>query len=382
MTAECSAPFPDDEMRRNGSPGKRLMRNEKLDPQTMRLTLTRDVRPSWQPVWLAGAIAGLLLCAASAQAQDWAKKMFNTTTHDFRVVARGASAEYRFVIENIYEEDAHIKGVTSSCQCSKPRATKQLLKTWEKSEIVVTLDTRAEPGRKDGTIEVEFDKPFPAKVQLHVHSFIRGDVVVQPGAVQFGSVSQGSDTVREVKVTYAGRPDWKIDRVECANRNIEARAIETSRSSTLIAYNLSVKLKPTAPPGYIQEPLILVTNDLDTNKARIPVNVEGLVAAALTVRPSSLIMGAAEIGKPVTSNLVIQGRAPFRILAVRSSDDRFQAKVPNEAKTFHIIPVTFLATDAALPPGKLSTKIRIETDLAGAKAVEIGASVEVVTEKP
>ncbi len=67
-------------------------------------------------------------------------------------------------------------------------SAKRLLKTWEKTEVVITLDTRAEPGRKDGTIEVEFDLPFPAKVQLHVHSFIRGDVVMQPGVVEFGSV--------------------------------------------------------------------------------------------------------------------------------------------------------------------------------------------------
>lgn len=348
----------------------------------MRFTLAKNTRPPSHYGWVAGTVAALLLCTASAQAQDWAKKMFDKTTHDFKVVARGAKAEGRFVIENIYEEDAHIKAVTSSCQCSKPRATKELLKTWDTAEIVVTLDTRAEPGRKDGTIEVEFDKPFPAKVQLHVHSFIRGDVVVQPGAVQFGSVNQGAETAREVKVTYAGRPDWKIDRVECANRHIEARAVETARTPTLIAYNLSVKLKADTPPGYIQEPLILVTNDADPNKARMPVSVEGLVAAALTVRPSSLILGAAEVGKPVTSNLVIQGRAPFRVTSIQSKDDRFQGKLPTESKTFHIIPVTFLTTDPKTPPGRVSTKIRIETDLAGAKALDIGASVEVVTEKP
>ena len=70
---------------------------------------------------LAGAIAGVVLfCAASAQGQDWANKMFvGPRTHDFGVVARGAKAEHRFVIENSYEEDAHVKSVTSSCQCRR-----------------------------------------------------------------------------------------------------------------------------------------------------------------------------------------------------------------------------------------------------------------------
>jgi hypothetical protein len=173
-------------------------------------------------------------------------------------------------------------------------------------------------------------------------------------------------------------------KVQCGNPYVKARAVETSRSQgapAKIAYNLSVELNKDAPPGYIREPLVLVTNDVDARSARVPINIEGLVAAALTVRPSSLAMGVAEIGKPVTSNLVVRGRAPFRIVAVRSDDDRFEGKVPAESKLFHIIPITFLAKDAKSLPGKLNAKIRIETDLAGAEPIEVGATVEVLPEK-
>ncbi len=60
--------------------------------------------PRRRRTWVAAAIAGLvLLCGAQASGQEWAKKMFGgTTTHDFGVVARGAKAEYRFVVENVY----------------------------------------------------------------------------------------------------------------------------------------------------------------------------------------------------------------------------------------------------------------------------------------
>jgi hypothetical protein len=332
---------------------------------------------SWKQPLLAAVV--VLLCAGPARSQDWARKMFDKTTHDFGVVARGGSAECRFVIENIYEEDAHIKAVVSHCRCSKPRYAKTLLKTWEKTEIVVGLDTRTESGRKDGTIEVEFDQPYEAKVQLHVHSFIREDVVVRPGAVQFGSVSQGTETNRELKVSYApGQMDWRIRRVECANPGIEARVEEVGRSGTQIDYKLLVKLRANAAAGYIQEPLILVTNDTDPSKARIPVNVDGQVLSALTARPMVLMMGVAEIGRPVTSNVVVQGRGPFRVLAIRCKDGRFSGKVPSAAKSFHVIPITFLTDDAKTQPGKVNARIRIETDLGGGSAVDVNASVEVV----
>ncbi len=336
---------------------------------------------------MAAAIVGLVLLflAASAQAQEWARKMVvGSATHDFGIVARGAKAEHRFVIENIYEETAHIKSVASSCQCSKPTVSKQFLKTWEKAEVTIALDTRAEPGRKDGTIEVEFDLPFPAKLQLHVHSFIRGDVVVQPGEVAFGTVDPGAGASRELKITYAGRNDWKIVKVECANPAIKAQAVETSRlpgPPARITYGLTVELNKGAPQGYIREPLVLVTNDYDARSARVPVNIEGLVTAALIVRPALLRMGAAEIGTSVNRILVVQGRVPFRILAIHSSDPRFEGKPPAGSKLYHIVPVTFTAKDAKTPSGKLEAKIRIETDLAGAAAIEVPATVEVTAAK-
>ncbi len=151
--------------------------------------------------------------------------------------------------------------------------------------------------------------------------------MVQPGAVEFGSVSQGAGAQQTLAINYAGRNDWKIEQVECADPHIETSLVETGRTPGQVNYSLSVKLKPDAPPGYIRDQLMLVTNDIDPHAARVPVVVEGLVAAALTVRPSPLMMGVVEAGQPVTRNLVVQGRTPFRILAVRSADDRFQCKV-------------------------------------------------------
>jgi len=324
-------------------------------------------------LWLAGG--------STAAAQDWARAMFANLSHDFGVVARGAKVEYRFVFENIYEEDVHVESVTSDCRCSVPHATKQLLKTWEKGEIVVVVDTRAEPGQKDGTIKVVFDRPFRAEVQLHVHSFIRGDVVVQPGAVEFGSVDQGAGAAKELRISYAGRGDWRIERVECANPNIEAKAVETARTAGRIDYRLSVKLKADAPPGYLRDQLVLVTNDSNPRSARVPVPVEGLISAALTARPSPLLMGLAEPGKPLTRNLVIQGRAPFRVLSASSTDERFRCETPAEAKAVQVVAITFLPPENA-PAGRLTAKIRVETDLAGATPLEVEAAVQVVPLKP
>jgi hypothetical protein len=315
---------------------------------------------------------------------DWAKAMFDHTSHDFGMVARGAKVEYRFVVKNPYNEDMQIESVRSSCGCSAADATKQHLKgakdydttPFDQAEIVVRVDTRGALGRKDATITVKFGPPFAAEVQLHLHVYIRSDVVVQPGAAQFGVVNQGTAAEQVLAVNYAGRDDWQILRVECADPHIEAAPVETSRRPGLVDYKVVVKLKADAPPGYIQDRLVLVTNDYDPKAAHVPVAVEGMVAAALSASP--VWMGVAEAGQTVTRNLVVRGRTPFRILTVRSTDARFQCQAPAGPVADHyILPVTFRPKGPAGSAGRVAGKIRIETDLPGSQPIEVPVSIQI-----
>ena len=116
--------------------------------------------------------------------KDWAKAMFSETDHDFGVVARGAKLEYAFLLKNVYVEDVHIAyvSVTPTALCTS-RASKFLLKTRDKAEIIAELDTRRVIGSEEATITVAFDRPVLAEIQLHVRSFIRGDAALQPGAI-------------------------------------------------------------------------------------------------------------------------------------------------------------------------------------------------------
>jgi hypothetical protein len=322
---------------------------------------------------------GILLCAASGargEDGDWAKEMFSETAHDFGVVAAGTKVEYKFIIENKWVEDVRVASVRSGCPCTSAKIDKTLLKSWDKAELTVSVntDTRQYFGRKDATITIKFDLPFQTEVQVHVHSYIRRDVVVQPGAVQFGSVDQGTAIKQKVSVSYAGRDDWRIDRIECSNTSLDCQLAEVSRTGGQVKYDLSVTLKADAPAGYIQDQLVLVTNDVNQRSARVPVAVEGVVSQALSVRPMSLFMGVIETGQPVKKLLVIQGKTPFHITAVRPSDLRFQCKMPEGAKLVHLLPVTFDPKDAS---GKISGKIHIETDYPNAKPLDVDVNVQV-----
>ena len=307
----------------------------------------------------------VFLAGPSVFGQEWARKMFEQTRHDFGYVARDGKAEFEFVLSNIYLKDVHIASVRSSCGCTSPRIKQALLKTYEKGAIVAAFNTRAFLGRKGATITVVFDKPSYAEVQLHVSGYIREDVVLRPGSVQLGSVDQGNPADAKIAVSYAGGGDWKILEVRSGNPHISGKAVETRRGGGRVSYDLLVHLDQDAPAVYLKDHLILITND--RRSKQIPVRVEGRVRPALTVSPASLFMGVVRPGKQVTRQLVVQGKKPFRIVSITCEDDalKLQAPADDAAKSLHVIPVTFIAGSQ---PGKVAKTIWIETDLAETKA--------------
>jgi len=254
---------------------------------------------------LLSALLISLLSASVVHAQDWARKMFSEVSHDFGVVAKDAKVEYRFVFSNIYQEPVHVVGVRSSCGCTDPSVSKNDLKTYEKSEIVAKFNTRAFTGNHSATLTVTIDKPFYAEVQLNVWGEIRSDITVRPEQVGLGTVEQGQEIERRITITHSGKPDWKIVDVRSVNTNYEVEVVDGPRRNSQVSYDLVVKLKKDAPPGYVSDQLILVTND--PHAAQFPIEVEGLVNAELTATPQALSFGAVEAGHKAIRPVIVRG---------------------------------------------------------------------------
>jgi hypothetical protein len=286
--------------------------------------------------------------------------MFPTTEHDFGTVARNAATRFEFTMENLYLEDVHITGVRSSCGCTTPEIKTPTLKTHQQGAIVARFNTHLFHGAKGATITVTIDKPYPAQVQLHVRGFIRDDVAVTPGSVEFATVDQGTVAEKAVEVSFFGPGDWQILEVRSTNSHLSGRAIKTLATGGHVAYRLVAQLDGETPVGYVDEHLLLVTNTPGT--AQIPVVVKGFVQSAVTVSPAVLFLGAVQPGEKVTKQLVVQGKKPFQIVVVRGAGDGFAFDVPADGRSnaVHLIPVTFVAGST---PGQITRTIHIETNL-------------------
>ncbi len=309
----------------------------------------------------------------AAEGQEWARKMFSETSHNFGTVAKGSKTEYRFVYRNLYKEDIHISSVRTSCGCTSPQITKKLIKNHETGEIVATFNTRTFIGQHGATLTVTFDKPFPAEVQLRVAGNIRGDVTFDPPSISLGNVDLGRGAEQSVRVTHIGSNPWEITDVRSANANFEVLLSKPVHAGSQSRYDLTLRLKPETPAGYIKGQLILVTND--PRAVQIPMDVEGRVVAEVTVSPQLLALGAVRQGAAVTKNIVVRANRPFCVTGIVCADGCLSCPARETPAKVHILPVTFQAGDMV---GRVERQLTIKTDLGDGAVpmVTVHATVE------
>ena len=316
--------------------------------------------------------------SARCQADQWVDNMLAENEHDFGTVARGADTVYKFPIKNIYSQDVQLVGVHASCGCTTPTLENTNLKSGQTGYIVATFNTRTFSGFHTATLtlNVAWDDngvQRQGEAQVHVHGNIRSDIVFAPGAVKFDSVDQGSKAEQKVRVSYAGRPDWKITDVRGIGDAFEVELSKPQRLSDSVAYDLTVRLKDSAPAGYFDDQLVLATND--KQNSRIPMQVEGRVVPQLSVSPESLLMGEVAQGARASKKILVRGKQPFKILTVKSDSDSFEFKTDEQSSERHVVDVIFNATQG---PGEVKDTIRVATDLGSGRQTALTAYATVV----
>ncbi len=317
------------------------------------------------------------LASSVVAADQWGQKLFSETHHHFGTVSRNAKTEHAFVIENCFEEDVHIASVRSSCGCTHPVLTKNTLKTWEKGEVIAQFNTRSFIGTKNAEITVVIDRPYYAEVKLTVGGTIRSDVVVEPGEVRFGDVELGEKKTVDLKISYAGRPDWKIADIRGNSDQIEVRLDPIQKNGSRTTYVLHITLKDTAPVGDLMDELIVVTNDSKNDQFTLPVNAR--VIPPVSITPTFVSLGDIVKGKQAQNRLIVRSKKPFSITGIDCPDGRFEFKVPEGAKSIQVVSFSFKGEllDES-DTGSLKQIVKIKTSLGEEMSAEVTVAGRVV----
>ncbi len=286
--------------------------------------------------------------------QSWATGLFESPKHEFGVVALGAKTVHVFKFRNTTSSTIRVSGVRTSCQCTIVRVLTPVVEPGQVGQIEAAFNTTSFKGKNGANVTVTFTSPTYAEAQLRVDGFIRSDVLIEPGEVNFGNVVAGDPGTKTIQIHYIGSPSWALESVRNSNAHLKTELVETRRAGSSILYQLKVSLDPQMPLGYLNQELRLVTNE--PNKT-VPVMVNGLVSSPIQV-PSVVDLGRIRSGEVVNKIVVVNAQRAFTVIGIVSGDSRVEADQPKESKKTHMIKLTFSADRE----GDLEDEIILKTD--------------------
>lgn len=259
-------------------------------------------------------VIAFVVVATPVRAQTWVDAVFPEPNHDFGTVARGSRVKHAFRLVNTTNYDLHIAGWSAKCGCTEVKIGARDIPPGTQTFIEATLDTTRFQGTKNSGLTLTFDRPGFAQKDLNFSSFIRGDVLLNPGVADFGVVSRSSAPSLQLQLSYVGgMTNWGVTRIQTISPHVTARLdeIEGTRTPSSVQYRLTAQLKPTVPTGYFKDEITLETND--PASPSIPVSVAANVQGAVQISPSPLMLGQLRPGQEIKKNVIVRSSQPFQI---------------------------------------------------------------------
>ncbi len=337
------------------------------------------------PLILVSSVSAQTRSAAPASAPPpipWANKFFLpdiekdpsqapplVVSHNFGTVPRGTLSVHKFTITNIYDVPMQVVDIRRSSGNVQAYPPERVLLPNEKGEFIITMDTAKFTGATAETVYVTFGPQFLSTAVLRVTANSRADVMLSPGAVNFGVVGQGAKPEQTISLEYSGRQkDWKVTEVVASTGPLDVKVQEAGRGK----FYVTATLKDGAPTGPISDVISLKTNDATTPVVQI--HVTGVVQAPLEVSTNRVQFGTVKVGDTTTFKVMVRGNGaiPFTIQPLIDDGDGVSVQTLGTATPIQIVTVTF----TPMKPGPIVKTVRLLTDLKAGTTVNLTVTAE------
>lgn len=322
------------------------------------------------------ALAASLLVAATSRADVNLNTVFPSRTHDFGAVARGSQLRHRFRIVNTTGDELRIAETRAKCGCTEVKLGAKVIPPKAETYVDTVLDTTKFLGPKKSGVTLIIDRPVFTEVDLDLNCFIRGEILLNPGQVEFGVVPRGKPATRTLALTYAGSAaGWGIQKMNTISSAISARLDPPGRTAEgYLQYQLTVTLDSSAPLGYLRDEIELITND--PQSPRIPISVSANVQGAVTVAPGTILLGSIKAGSEVKKTVLVKSAKPFKIVATEAKQGAISGTGASaDAKALQQLTVTFKAPEKL---GGANAVLKVETDLPDEPPAEVTVFATIV----
>jgi Protein of unknown function (DUF1573) len=310
-------------------------------------------------------------------AGSWTDSLFPENRYDFGMVPRGVKVKHDFLLVNRLAEPVSILNLRPSCGCTSGRASAAMVAPGETAVIEAEMETRNFVGMKSTVLYVTLVTATGREAEAHlgVTANILSDIVLNPGAIDFGTLVRGGAPTRSMTIDRINAPDWRFVRMVSASRALNAQLVETARSGGTVSYTLSVSLKPDAPAGLMRDEIRLLSNDSEAPS--IPILVTAWIRGDLTAAPSVLALGQLHSSAGAQGRFIVRASRPFLIRAVDGAGDGFSVAAPEpKRQAIHVVAVAYRPEEGS-SRGDIRHQFRVHTDLPGEPPLDLTATLHV-----
>jgi hypothetical protein len=310
---------------------------------------------------MTSLVAWAALAIPPAGAQDWVATAFPERAFDFGTVARGSKVLHTFKLLNRTNQEIHIADWRTKCGCTEVRVGARVIPPGTLTVIEAVVDTTKFQGFKASGLTLIIDRPSFVEVDLNLTCFIQGEIVLNPGQIDFGIVRHATKPTVTLTMNYTGgRPDFAVSRMQTRSGDVTAKVQELGRSADGTAqFLLTANLNPSAANGFFRDEVTLFTNDPAI--PTIPISVSANVQSSVTVSPSVLNLGRVRPGEVVKKTIMVRSSQPFKLTEVKPSGEDLSATPdPDGSRPLHMVNLTFKAPARS---GPYHAVCEIATDL-------------------
>jgi hypothetical protein len=296
-------------------------------------------------------LLGLSPIVHGADSSDWLGSAFPERSFHFGNVARGSQLRHAFPIVNRSGSEIRIADWKTKCGCTNVKVGARVIPPGAQTTVEATIDTTKFQGNKASGLVLIVDRPVYAEVDLNVTCFIRTDITLAPGQLDFGMVRRAQKLPSvSLTLSYAGgRPDWEITEMKTQTAKLKAEARALGRTADgQIQWQITATLLPEVPNGSLKDEVTVYTND--SPPQTIPISVVANIQTAVSVLPSVINFGSLRPGQAATKVVHVRSASPFSITRVSADRTELEAVDQQRAAALdHEVKVTIKAPTATGP---------------------------------
>ncbi len=190
--------------------------------------------------------------------------------YNFGSIEEGQKVTHVFRFSNTGDAPLNIERVRSSCGCTVPRLSAEVLAPGDVGEVEAVFDSRRFNGQVVKTIYLYTNDPLHDVVQLSFRGKVNRVIAAEPPRVDFGVMKSGEQRQTEVRLANNGSEAIELGDVTVSNPAVEAELqsdVIEPKSSVIL--NLSVV--PDQEQGRLSGYVIIPTSHPSITEIRLPI---------------------------------------------------------------------------------------------------------------